>query len=332
MELPINALLDVFHSKQSFVITSHVNPDADAIGSEVALARFLADRGKSVTVVNQSETPDHLRFLTDIFPVQLYNQSFDQKIIAADCFIVVDTNSPKRFSALAPAVEKSSAYKICIDHHLEQEPFADLYAVDTEVPATSELLYAIFAHAEKDAITRPIADALYAGIMTDTGSFKFPKTDAETHLITADLLRRGVDPYAIYQEIFENGEINKLHLLGKVLERIELHHDGRTAAMVLPRSVFSETGTKESDVDNLTQYVLAIRGVMIGLVFIELADGVKVSFRSKGEIPVNELAKQFGGGGHRNASGARLKDISLHAALTTVLSSTVPFLPQRSIE
>ncbi len=330
MELPINALLEVFRTKQTFVITSHVNPDADAIGSEVALARFLSDRGKSVTVINQSETPDHLRFLTDIFPVQLYNQSFDQKIIAADCFVVVDTNSPKRFSALAPAVEKSSAYKICIDHHLEQEPFADLYVVDTDVPATAELLYAVFAFSDTDAITRPIAEALYAGIMTDTGSFRFPKTDAETHLITADLLRRGVDPYGIYQNIFENGDINKLHLLGSALKRIELHHEGITAAMILPRSLFAETRTKESDVDNLTQYVLSIRGVKIGLVFVELADGVKVSFRSKEDFPVNELAKRFGGGGHRNASGARLKNITVEEAVTSVLTATQQFLLTRS--
>jgi phosphoesterase RecJ-like protein len=319
-------LHDIFRTKQSFVITSHVNPDADAIGSEVALALYLKAKGKDVIVINQSETPDHLQFLTTLFPIHLYNGNLDHHILRADCFCVVDTNSPKRFSAMAETVSKSSAYKICIDHHLEQEPFADLYVIDTDVPAASELLYRIFASDDPTTITAPIATALYAGIMTDTGSFKFPKTDPETHIITADLLKRGVDPYSVYQSIYESGEINKIHLLGKALDSIELHHDGRIAFMVLPRTVFTETKTTEADVDNFTQYVLAIKDVRVGLIFIELPDGVKVSFRSKGDIAINTVAKQFGGGGHKNASGARLKNIGLSEAVAVVIEKTKAIL------
>lgn len=326
MDEQFKQLLDIFNQKQSFVITSHVNPDADAIGSEVALALFLQNKGKKVTIINQSETPDNLFFLTKLFPVKTYNGSLDHHILNAECFIVVDTNSTKRFSAMAETVQKSKAIKICIDHHLEQEPFADLYVVDIEVPATSELLYRFFISENSNSITKSIADALYAGIMTDTGSFKFPKTDSETHIITADLLKRGVDPYVIFQEIYENGEINKIHLLGKSLERIELHHNGLIASMVLPRTIFTETKTQESDVDNLTQYVLSIKNVVVGLVFVELADGVKVSFRSKGNIAINEVAKHFGGGGHKNASGARLKNISLQDAVQSVIEKTKAIL------
>ncbi len=326
MKEQIPLLLDIVASKQNFVITTHVNPDADAIGAEVALALFLKKKGKHVTIINQSETPDNLAFLTSSFPIQSYSASMDQKILTADCFIAVDANSPKRFSALSEAVAKSSALKICIDHHLEQEPFADHYIIDTDTPATCELLYRIFTLMDPESITKPIAEALYAGIMTDTGSFKFPKTDAETHLITSELLKLGVDPYAVYQEIYESGEINKIHLLGKALECIEVHHDGRIAAMVLPRTVFTETKTVESDVNNLTQYVLSIKGVQIGLVFVEQADGVKVSFRSKGDLAVNKVAKIFGGGGHQNASGARLKGLSLSDAVRTVIDSSKKIL------
>ncbi len=233
MNEQFSRLHSIVDSKQSFVITTHVNPDGDAIGSEVALASFLKDKGKHVTIINQSETPEHLQFLTSIFPIQLYNAQLDPKILNAECLCVVDTNSLKRFSAMAKTFQGSSAYKICIDHHLEEEPFADLYIVDTDVPATSELLYKIFQSFSPDSVTKPIAEGLYAGIMTDTGSFKFPKTDSETHMITADLLQRGVDPYSIYQQIFESGEINKLHLLGKALERIELHCNGKIATLGL---------------------------------------------------------------------------------------------------
>ncbi len=322
MKEQFSQLKQIFNTKHSFVITTHVNPDGDAIGSEVALASFLRNKGKKVKIINQSETPDNLLFLTKIFPVETYSSNQDRHILNADCFCVVDTNSPKRFSAMAEIVEKSKAYKICIDHHLEHDPFADLYVIDTEVPAASELLYHIFTYVDETSITKPIADALYAGIMTDTGSFKFSKTDSETHTITADLLSRGVNPDEIYQEIFENGVINKLHLLGKALEKIELHDNGKICTMVIPRSVFSETNTKEADVDNFTNYGLSIKGVIVGLVFVELNDGVKISFRSKGNVDINTLAKQFNGGGHKNAAGARIKNMSLQDAVQIVIEKT----------
>ena len=322
MKEQFSQLKQIFNTKHSFVITTHVNPDGDAIGSEVALASFPRNKGKKVTIINQSETPDNLLFLTQIFPVETYSSNLNHHILNADCFCVVDTNSPKRFSAMAEIVEKSKAYKICIDHHLEQDPFADLYVIDTEVPATGELLYRILMYADTSSITKPIADALYAGIMTDTGSFKFPKTDSETHTITAELLSRGVNPDAIYQEIYENGAVNKLHLLGMALEGIELHSDGKICSMVIPRSAFSETNTKEADVDNFTNYVLSIKGVIIGLVFVELRDGVKISFRSKGNVDVNTLAKQFNGGGHKNAAGARIKNTPLQEAVQLVIEKT----------
>lgn len=328
MNEQFHQLTRLFDSKQSFVITTHVNPDGDAIGSEVALALFLVNKGKKVTIINQSETSDHLIFLTKIFPVHTYNSSYDKHILECDCFCVVDTNSPKRFSAMADVVQKSKAYKVCIDHHPEQDPFADFYIIDTEVPATCELLYRFFHSYDPKTITKPIAEALYTGIMTDTASFRFPKTDAETHRISAELLTFGIDNYGLYQQVYENGPINKLWLLGKALESIQLYHNGKVAAMILPRSIFDETKTNEADVDNFTSYVLSIHNVVIGLVFVELSDSVKVSFRSKGDIAVNELAKQFGGGGHKNAAGARIKATTLNEIIPIVLNKTKEYLPQ----
>ena len=320
-------LKEIINSKKTFVITTHINPDGDAIGSEVALARFLTDRGNSVTILNQSDVPDNLMFLEEIFPVHHYQASKHEKLIVdAECFIVVDTNSPSRFAAMKDAVAQSKAYKICIDHHLEQEPFADVYVVDTEVPATGELLYKILHSINEKGITLPVAKGLYAGIMTDSGMFRFPKTDAETHQITADLLRRGVDPNEIYQQIYENGPLNTLQLLGKALNSITLHQGGKVAVMTLPRFVFEETKTKESDVDNLTHYVLSIQGVLIGIVVVEIESGIKISFRSKGDIPINELAKHYDGGGHRNAAGARVKGLSIDEVVADVLEKVKSFI------
>ncbi|MBI2427729.1 MAG: bifunctional oligoribonuclease/PAP phosphatase NrnA [Ignavibacteriales bacterium] len=327
MKEKIKQLQTIFEAKKKFVLTTHINPDADAVGSEVALARYLAGTGKTVHVLNHSETPDNLLFLNEIFPITPYDaQQHTQAIIDADCFIVLDTNSVSRFKALQPAFERSKAYKVIIDHHLDHESFADLNIIDTHVPATSELLYIILKSINDTAITKPIAEALYAGIMTDTGSFRFPQTDPETHIITADLLKRGAQPYEIFQKIYESGPINKLHLLGKALTSIDLHHNGKVAVMTLPRSIFAETKTVESDVDNLTQYVLSIGGVVIGIVVMELEHGVKLSFRSKGDIPINELAKHFDGGGHKNAAGARVKEATLQSIIPFVLEKAKEFL------
>jgi len=320
-------LKEIFSTKNKFVITTHINPDGDAIGCEVALARFLADKGKSVTVLNQSETPDNLKFLAEIFPVLQYDNSKHEKFIFdAECIAVVDTNSPSRFKALKDVVAQSKAYKICIDHHLEHEPFADEYIIDAETPATGELLYRILKSIDADGITLPIAEGLYAGIMTDTGSFRFPKTDSETHLITADLLQRGVDPSKIFHLIYENGPLNNLHLLGKALNSIALFHNGKVAVMTLHRQFFHETNTKESDVDNLTQYVLSIGGVVVGIVVTELEDGIKISFRSKGDIAVNKLAKLYNGGGHKNAAGARVKGMTIDGVVSDVLEKVKSFI------
>ena len=327
MKEKIQQLKNIFETKKTFVLTTHINPDADALGSEVALARYLSDTGKTVHVLNNSETPENLLFLNDIFPITHYKaEQHTQLIINADCFIVLDTNSVSRFKALQQAFEQSKAYKIIIDHHLDHEPFADLEIIDSHVPATSELLFIVLNSINNSVITKPIADALYAGIMTDTGSFRFPQTDPETHIITADLLKRGVQPYDIFQKIYESGPINKLHLLGRALTSITLHHNGKVAVMTLPRSIFAETKTVESDVDNLTQYVLSIGGVVIGIVVMELEHGVKLSFRSKGDIPINELAKQFNGGGHKNAAGARIKETTLQSIITIVLEKAKDFL------
>ena len=318
---------EVIESKKTFVITTHINPDGDAIGCETALARFLNDRGKSVTILNQSGTPDNLKFLEAIFPVNKYDSSKHEAfILNAGCFIVVDTNSPSRFKIMKQAVEQSHAYKICIDHHLEQEPFADEYIIDTEAPATGELLYRILTFIDEKGITSLVAQGLYAGIMTDTGSFRFPKTDSETHEITADLLNRGVDPSEVFRQIYENGPLNNLQLLGKALNSITLHHGGKIAVMKLPRRIFQETNTKESDVDNLTQYVLSIRGVQAGVVVTELDEGIKLSFRSKGDIPINDLAKLYGGGGHKNAAGARVKGMPLEDVVSEVLEKAKSFV------
>lgn len=309
----------IFQSKSTFVLTTHINPDGDGLGSEVALALYLTGKGKSVAIINQSETPAYYKFIHALFPIATFSREKHGTIIRdADVIVALDTNSPSRFAALKEYVLESRAQKICIDHHLDREEFADLYLIDEQATATGEIVYNLLKFMDSDAITKPIAEALYAAIMTDTGSFRFPKTDIETHHIIAELLSHGVDPSEIYQKIFEEGPVNKLKLLGRALSSLSVMHEGRVASMALLRKDFSETETAEEDTDNMINHAMSIGGVRVGLMFIELENGVKVSFRSKGDIAINALAKEFGGNGHKNAAGARIHDTTMSDVIQRV--------------
>jgi bifunctional oligoribonuclease and PAP phosphatase NrnA len=329
MDTVIGQFKAAVSEKRTFVITSHINPDGDSIGSETALALALRNLGKQVRVINQSVTPDNLRFLSDeIFPVEEYDPAVHSSAIrSAECIIVVDTNAPNRFFEMAEDVAHSAAYTICIDHHLEPEAFADLYIVDAEAPATSELLFGLITALDAHAITPPVARALYTGIMTDTGSFRFPKTDAETHTITAELLRLGADPSEIFQKVYDSGPVNKLQLLGRALDSLQSSSNGALAWMVIRNGDFGATGTVAADTENFINYTLSVGGVKIGLLFTELDGVVKVSFRSKGDIWINRLAKEFGGNGHKHAAGARITGRELDEVVERVTERAKEYLP-----
>jgi phosphoesterase RecJ-like protein len=318
---------EIFKSKTTFVLTTHINPDGDGLGSEVALALYLTGRGKSVAIINQSETPAYYKFMHALFPIATFSTAKHGTVIKdAEVIVALDTNSAARFPAMKELVMESRANKICIDHHLDREEFADLYLIDEKAPATGEIIYNLLRFLDGGAITKPIAEALYAAIMTDTGSFRFPKTDVETHRIIADLLLHGADPTEIYQKIFEEGPVSKLKLLGRALSSLSVVHGGRVATMVLLRKDFSETQTAEEDTDNMINHAMSIGGVRVGLMFIELENGVKVSFRSKGDIAINALAKEFGGNGHKNAAGARIYGSTLPDVVIRVTERAVAYL------
>jgi phosphoesterase RecJ-like protein len=312
-----------------FVLTTHVNPDGDGLGSELALARFLRARGKSVTVVNHSPTPDNYRWLDpDGTIVQFLPERDRDLLLGADCIVVLDTNQPERLRSLQPFVQQSAAHKIVIDHHLDPHPFADEYLIDDAATSTGEIVYGLLAAMGPESIDRGIAEALYTAIMTDTGSFRFPRTRPETHDIASHLLSCGVDPTAVYVQVYENWTPGRMRLLGEVLDSMRTAYDGKLAYVVCTQAMFRATGTTEIETDNFTTYPMSIQGVRVGILFNELRDGVKISFRSKGSIPINRLAKEFGGNGHLNAAGARLFNAELEATVRAVVERAQEYLTE----
>jgi phosphoesterase RecJ-like protein len=327
MTKEFDACRELFEHKQRFVLSTHVNPDPDAIGSELALALFLRSRGKVVSILNHSATPSNCLFLDPQKTILEFKPERHADLIAtADVIVVLDANQPGRLQSLQPFVMQSKATKLCIDHHLERQPFADLYVIDEQAAATGEILFDLFLHCDPESVSEEIATALYAAIMTDTGSFRFPKTDATLHLVVAGLIERGADPVQIYHETYEQGSAKRLLLLGHVLSTLQLSHGGRVASVFVTRAMFEKTETTEEDTENFVTYTLTIAGVQVGLMFTELPGGVKISFRSRGQIAVNKLAQEFGGNGHMNAAGARTSDQQLEAVISQVVERANAYL------
>jgi bifunctional oligoribonuclease and PAP phosphatase NrnA len=313
-------LRTILESHTHFVLTTHINPDGDGLGTEIALAVYLEKQGKHATILNDSATPDNYLFLTAFHPILQFDPSRHTQLIEqAEVIIVLDTNHSERLGSMKTALESKSAVKICIDHHLEPGEFADLYILDEAATATGEIMYRLLDSLTGRRFDRETAIALYTAIMTDTGSFRYPKTDTETHKIIAQLIQTGADPVAIYNLVYERGSINRVHLLGFALANMQITHNGKLAYIVLTREMFDKTKTTEVDAEAFVPYTLTIDGVQIGLMFSEMNDVVKVSFRSKGDIRINELAKEFGGNGHKNAAGARIPRAHLDEIISQVL-------------
>ncbi len=326
-------ILDTFKhivdSNRKFVLTTHVNPDGDGLGSELALTRYLKKLGKQSVVLNHSETPSNHTFLDYHNELKQFDPEKDsQTVLDADVLIALDMNNPGRLRSIEKYFLESKAKKVIIDHHLEAQDFVDHQLIDLDSPATAEMVYRCLAAYDSNLIDKEIAEGIYTGIMTDTGSFRFPRTDGKVHRITANLLDLGVDPFYIYHNLYEENSLGRTRLLGEMLSKVELAYDGRVSYVAITLEQLNRNGVVPDDVDNFVNQAGAIAGVIVTLFFLEMEDGVKISFRSKGDVPVNELAKMYGGGGHKNASGARLPGVKLDETVRRVLADAERILPK----
>jgi len=300
-------LIELLHGYSTFVLTTHVNPDGDAIGCEIAFANALRQLGKKTSILNTSGLPANFHFLNSDGIIQTFNEAkHSSLLINADVIVILDVNAASRLQQMEKSIRTSRAQKIVIDHHLDPLPFADGYFVKPEACATAEILYDLFESMPAFRMTKEIAEALYIGIMTDTGSFRFERTTARVHRIIANLLEHGVVPVEIHRKIFDEYPAQRSVLLGHMLTNMETISDGRATIMTISQKVFSDTGTIDDDAEGFVNFGLSIRDVEVTALLTEQSDAIKISFRSKGCLPVNALAKQFGGGGHRYAAGARV--------------------------
>jgi len=320
----IERLAREFVPGRRVALSTHMNADGDGCGSEVALALMLAQRGLDVRIVNPTPWPDLFDFLLEGVNDQTSAGSAAFRNIGL--LIVLDISDVKRLGNLAESVRRLDVPKMVIDHHIaSDDPAGNIVLTDVAACATGELVYDL-ARVLDFEITPAVARALYAAILTDTGSFRFSNASPRCHAIAADLLAAGVDPEEMYVRVYASAPAGRLRLLAEVLSTLGVDEKLGLAWLSMNAGALEHYGVRQEDLDGIVEHARSIGGTRMALFFRDLGYGkVKVSFRSTGEVDVNEFARQFGGGGHAKASGALIAG-SLDDVRERVITAARDFL------
>ncbi len=296
---------ELIRTHQRFVLTSHIRPDCDALGSELGLAGVLESLGKQVRIVNAHATPPNLKFLDPGGRLL----SLEEKLPFdagqwPEVLIVLDTSAWQQLGTMGDVMRQSSAKKMVLDHHLSQDDLGAEVFKNTKAEATGRLVVEA-ADQLGVALTKEISKPLYAAIATDTGWFRFLSTTGDTYRIAARLVDAGVQPQELWTELYEQDSLARLKLRGRILARAETELEGRLVHTAVVEEDFRATGALRSDTEDMINLTLAVRGVEVGVIFVQQSDGdFKVSFRSRSTVDCSRLAELFRGGGHRAAAGA----------------------------
>ncbi len=289
-------IAEQIRTHHSFLIVAHENPDGDAVGSTLGLALALMEMGKEVTAYNSDGVPETMRFLPQ-------SRLIRSRIPAAaryDVVFVLDSGDLERCGL--PVLDLSDTL-INIDHH-PHSSFGDLCYLDTEASATAVLIYRLLQEC-RHPISLAVAKALYLGILSDTGSFRYSSANQEAFAISGELIALGIDPWETASNLYESYAPQRMRLLGLVLPTLEISACGRYASMVMQREDLRQAEALEEHADGFVNYPRAVRGVEVAVFFSQrAAEQYKISFRSRGAVDVGNLSRQLGGGGHHNAAGA----------------------------
>ena len=297
---------------RKIVITTHHKPDGDALGSSLGLFHYLNKKaGHVVNAISPTDYPDFLHWLpgnSEVLNFELSRNRCLKLVEEADIFFCLDFNKLYRINELGEHIGKSTAPKVLIDHHLEKDDFAEFEFWKTSACSTAELVYQFIVDSnDEKLIDESIATCIYTGILTDTNAFRVPTTSPFIHRVAAQLMECGVDHTSVYNRIYETFSESRLRLLGfTITERMTIHPEYRCGIMTLDEADLKRFNIKTGDTEGLVNFPLKIENVDMAALIIQRPDQVKLSFRSKGNWDVNELAKQhFEGGGHKNAAGGK---------------------------
>ncbi|TGD59288.1 bifunctional oligoribonuclease/PAP phosphatase NrnA [Flavobacterium humi] len=311
--LDIEAVKALLASPKKITIIPHRNPDGDAMGSTLALYHFLLKQQHDAVVVSPNEFPDFLAWLPSSGKVMVFEKNTEnctRRLQESDLIFALDFNALHRVGdIMEPTLKALDKTFIMIDHHQFPDGFSKYTFSDTSYGSTCEMVYHFIQQLGlKSLIDKTIATCIYTGIVTDSGSFRFPATTSTTHRVVADLIDLGIENSAIHNQLFDTSSYNRLQLLGRALQNMKLMPEYKTSYITLSQEELDHFNYQKGDTEGIVNYGLTIDGIDLTAIFIENKDEgiVKISFRSQGSFDVNQFSRNyFGGGGHVNAAGGK---------------------------
>jgi len=313
--LDLASLKELLAQPQKIVITTHHKPDGDAMGSSLGLYNYLIQQGHHAKVITPTDYPDFLSWMPGNEEVIIYTEHQEQSatlIADADIVFCLDFNALGRINQMGELVGASSAYKIMIDHHLEPEDFDDYRHWNINACATAQLIYDFIVNElqHPELVNKDVATCLYTGIMTDSASFRLPNTTSTVHRIVADLIDAGAVNWRIHELVYNSASEGRLRFLGHCLANcLEVLPEYNTAIIAVSKDDLEKYDVDTGDTEGIVNYALSMASIRLAAFIVERRDKVKLSLRSKGEFPANEIVKKyFSGGGHRNAAGGHSED------------------------
>lgn len=308
----IKAVKELLSVPQKIVIVPHKNPDGDAIGSTLGLWHYLKNRGQQVVIISPNDYPKFLKWMPGnehILNFEKENSQAKEAIESATVIFTLDFNHLGRIGQMQSVLEKKKATFVMIDHHQAPSDYAEIMYSDVLMSSTCEMVYNFIDFlGDKNEVTNAIANCLYTGIMTDTGSFKFSSTTSRTHEVVADLIEKGAENTKIHNHIYDSNSPSRLHLLGCALKNMVILTEYQTTYITLSQEELDTYNYQKGDTEGFVNYGLTLENIRFAVIFIEnKEEGIlKISFRSEGDFSVNEFARNhFNGGGHNNAAGGR---------------------------
>ena len=326
----ISSIKELLSSPKKIAIIPHKNPDGDAIGSTLGLLHYLNQYDHDAVIIAPNDYPDFLKWMPGEASVLKYDHQKDKcdaLLISAELIFTLDFNSLGRIGSMQDVVSNSDAIKIMIDHHQQPDDYAKFMYSDVLMSSTCEMVYNFIDMLDDtDKVNADIATCLYTGIMTDTGSFRFPSTTSATHKIIGNLIEKGANNSQIHNNIMDTNSYERTQLLGRALSNLKVVPEYRTAYITLTQEELNTFNFKKGDTEGFVNYGLSLKGIIFAAIFIESQQDniIKISLRSKGDFSVNELSRShFEGGGHTNAAGGK-SDLNMSDTIDKFIS----ILPQ----
>lgn len=301
---------DAIKKSKRIAIVTHMNPDGDAMGSSLALSLFLQKLKKEVKVIVPNAFPQFLAWMPDskkALDFQLKEKAVKSFVRKCDLVFILDFNNFKRIEKLGDFLAETDVPKFMIDHHQQPDDLAKYYLHDVKACSTCELVYDLMKGMKhQKMLDKKIAECLYTGLMTDTGSFRFSSVTYKTHLILSELLKTGMVPSDVHSAIYDTYSRDRMKLLGHALHKMHILPDNKTAYIALTGEELKQFNYQKGDTEGMVNYPFSIKGINFCALFMESDGYIKISFRSKGKLDVNKFARaNFNGGGHINAAGGK---------------------------